>query len=97
MYVVNKTGVAACVEENTGTDLWTERLPGSCWATPLGAAGRIYFFGKDGVTTVVAAGPQFERLAENRLTIEGRVYGAAAVGKALYLRTGEKLICVGHP
>ena len=97
VYVVNKTGVAACVEENTGTDLWTERLPGSCWATPLGAAGRIYFFGKDGVTTVVAAGPQFERLAENRLTIEGRVYGAAAVGKALYLRTGEKLICVGHP
>ncbi|MGC3970297.1 MAG: PQQ-binding-like beta-propeller repeat protein [Pirellulales bacterium] len=97
IYLVNKSGVAACVDSKTGEALWTERLPGSCWATPLGAAGRVYFFGKDGTTTVVAAGSKFERLAENRLTIEGRVYGAAAVRGALLLRAGEKLICVGHP
>lgn len=97
VYVVNKAGVAACVAAQTGETLWTERLPGSCWATPLGAGERIYFFGKDGATTVVGAGPMFKRLAENRLSVEGRVYGAAAVRGALLLRTGEKLICVGHP
>lgn len=60
---------------------------GSCWATPLavagagsegaesggdgGAAGRVYLFGKDGVTAVVAAADDYELLAENRLWEEG--------------------------
>ncbi|MCE9608300.1 MAG: PQQ-binding-like beta-propeller repeat protein [Planctomycetia bacterium] len=95
-YFVNKSGVATCVEEATGKPLWTHRI-GSCWASPIGAAGRIYFFGKEGVTTVVAAAPEFESLAENALTIEGRLYGAAAVPGAFVLRTGRKLICVGKP
>ena len=98
VYVVNKSGVAACIDAESGDTLWSERLPGSCWATPLGALNRVYFFGKDGVTTVVSSGPKFERLAENRLSIdEGRVYGTAAVPGALVLRTGKKLICVGKP
>ena len=96
--VVNKSGVAACIDAESGDTLWNERLPGACWATPLGALNRVYFFGKDGVTTVVSSGPKFERLAENRLSIdEGRVYGTAAVPGALVLRTGKKLICVGKP
>ena len=98
VYVVNKSGVAACIDAESGGTLWSERLPGSCWATAVGALNRIYFFGKDGVTTVVSSGSRFERLAENRLSIdEGRVYGAAAVPGALVLRTGKKLICVGKP
>ena len=97
VYVVNKSGVAAAAKAADGEILWTERLPGSCWATAIGSGERVYFFGKDGVTTVVAVGPQFERLAENSLSIEGRIYGAAAVPGAIVLRTGRKLLCVGQP
>jgi outer membrane protein assembly factor BamB len=97
VYLVNRAGAAFCVDGTTGTTLWTERLSGSCWASPIGAAGRVYFFGKDGVTTVAAAGPKFEKLAENRLTVDDRVYGVAAVPGAFVLRSGEKLICVGSP
>jgi SAM-dependent methyltransferase len=46
---------------------WTQRLRDSCWASPIGHQGRVYFFGKDGVTTVIRAGKTFEKLATNRL------------------------------
>jgi hypothetical protein len=82
--------------ERAGT-MWTERLEGSCWASPIGVADRVYFFGRDGVTTVVKSGPAFEQLAQNRLTIEGRVYGVAVVPGAFIIRTGGKLIRVGQP
>jgi len=97
VYLVNRAGAAFCVDGATGKTLWTERLSGSCWASPLGAAGRVYFFGKDGVTTIAAAKPTFEKLAENRLTVDDRVYGVAAVPGAFVMRTGEKLICLGSP
>lgn len=96
VYFINKSGVATCVEESTGKTFWTHRLA-SAWASPIGAAGRIYYFGKDGTTSVVASGAEFESLSENVLTIEGRLYGVAAVPGAFVLRTGRKLICVGKP
>jgi outer membrane protein assembly factor BamB len=97
VYLVNKAGVAFCLNLADGKPLWTERLAGSCWASPIAVADRLYFFGKDGVTTVVAAGAEYRKLSENGLSIDGRVYGVAAVRNAFVLRTGEKLICVGRP
>lgn len=96
VYLVNKAGAAACLDARDGKTLWTERI-GSCWASAVGAGDRIYYFGKEGLTTVLAAEPEFKKLAENSLTIEGRLYGVAVVPKALLLRTGKKLICVGRP
>ena len=38
----------------------------ACWATPVGIGDKVYFFGKEGLTTVLAAGPNFQVLAENQ-------------------------------
>ncbi len=38
-----------------------------CWATPVGIGDRVYIFGKDGLTTVLASGDKFQVLAENTL------------------------------
>ncbi len=97
VYMVNRAGVAFCLDAKTGQTHWSERLGGSCWASPLASGDRIYFFGKDGLTTVLRSGPQKDKLAENQLAIEGRVYGVAATPGAFVLRTGQKLICVGNP
>jgi outer membrane protein assembly factor BamB len=66
-YWVNRVGAVYCYDAQTGEASYTERIKQSCWATPLGVGDRLYLFGKDGVTTVLRAGPKFEVLAENQL------------------------------
>ncbi len=66
-YWVNRVGVVYCLDLATGKVHYKERTKQSCWATPVGIGDRVYFFGKDGVTTVLAAGPEFKVLAENVL------------------------------
>ncbi len=66
-YWVNQVGVVLCFDAQTGEPKYNGRLQQSCWATPVGVGDRIYFFGKDGFTTVLAAGPEFKKLAANQL------------------------------
>lgn len=66
-YWVNRVGVVYCIDVATGEQKYAQRTKQSCWATPLPLGDRIYFFGKDGVTTVLAAGPEFKELAANEL------------------------------
>lgn len=66
-YWVNRVGVVYCIDAATGEQKYAQRTKQSCWATPLPLGDRIYFFGKDGVTTVLAAGPEFKELATNEL------------------------------
>jgi outer membrane protein assembly factor BamB len=70
VYFVTKVGVVHCVDLKTGRERYAERLDAPCWATPVGAGDHVYFFGKDGVTTVLKAGPEFEKVAANRLWSE---------------------------
>jgi hypothetical protein len=59
-------------------------------SSPVGAAGRVYFFGREGKTTVVKPGDAFDRLAENKL--EGILIATPAVaGKSLFVRTDTHL------
>ena len=94
VYSVSRAGVAYCLDAKDGGTIWKNRIGDSCWTSPLGAAGRIYFFGKGGKTTVVAAGPEWKVLAENNLSVKDRVYGIAVVGERLLLRDGNRLTCL---
>lgn len=93
-YFVNKAGAAYAVNLETGETLWTQRLPDSTWASPVAAGDRVYFFCKNGVTVVARAGDQFESLAQNALTIEGRLYGVAIAQRTLLLRSSRSLACI---
>ncbi|MFN8706910.1 MAG: PQQ-binding-like beta-propeller repeat protein [Planctomyces sp.] len=66
-YWINRTGAVFCFDTETGKLHYTERIKQSPWATPFALGDRIYVFGKDGLTTVIAAGPAFQILAENQL------------------------------
>ena len=66
-YWVNRAGVVYCYDAATGKNLYTKRTNGVCWTTPVGLGDRVYLFGKDGMTTVLAAGPEHQVLAENML------------------------------
>lgn len=67
VYYLNKAGVLFCLDVATGQSHFTQRLGVECWATPLVADGHIYFFGKNGETVVIKAGPTFEKIAVNQL------------------------------
>lgn len=66
-YWVSKSGVVYCFDAKTGANLYTKRSGGVCWTTPVGLGERVYLFGKDGLTTVLAVGSEHKVLAENML------------------------------
>jgi len=90
IYWVSDDGLASCADARTGETYWQKRVGGRTFASPLFAEGRVYFFAQDGKATVIRAGRQFEKLAENQL--EGPVVATPAiVDGAIYLRTDTHL------
>jgi hypothetical protein len=63
------------------------------YASPLGAAGRVYLAGRNGVTVVLKQSDKLEVLAANRLE-EKFDASPAATGKDLFLRGREHLYCL---
>lgn len=66
-YWVNRAGVVFAVNLDDGSELYAQRIDQAPWATAIGSKDRVYFFGKDGTTTVIRAGKTFEKLASNQL------------------------------
>jgi outer membrane protein assembly factor BamB len=90
LYVLSENGIVSCIEPETGLRIWRARIEGDYSASLLEAAGRIYAFSQEGVTTVFSPGERFEKLAENRL--DGRIMATpAVVDGAMYLRTDSAL------
>ncbi len=65
------------------------------FASPVGAAGRIYIPSQEGVTVVLKHGPAFEQLALNKLD-DGFNASPALVDGELYLRGFKSLYCVAE-
>jgi outer membrane protein assembly factor BamB len=66
-YWINRAGVIFCFDVETGEKVYSQRIKQGGWATPFAVGDHVYVFGKDGVTTVLAAGKEFKVLAENQL------------------------------
>jgi len=95
LYWVADDGIANATDVRSGAIHWQERLNQPHLASPLLAEGRVYFFGRRGRTTVVKAGKQFEKVAENQL--EGEVVATPAiVDRTIYLRTDDHLYRIGR-
>lgn len=90
LFMVDDNGVATCLEAKTGKEVWKERLGGNFSASPLYAAGCVYFLDQDGQATVVEAGRTYKAIAVNRLD-DGFMASPAASGGSLYLRTKSAL------
>jgi len=90
LYVVNDGGIASCIDARTGAVIWQQRLGGTYSASPVFADGRIYFLAEQGVTTVIAPGRDFRRLATNQL--DGGLLASMAISSgSMFLRTDSHL------
>lgn len=94
-FLKQNRGILSCHDARTGKQFYSERLPeiDSVYASPIGAAGRVYVVGRNGVSVVLKAGDQFDVLATNRLddTFDA---SPVAVGDDLLLRGRSHLYCI---
>ena len=89
-FVSDSGGIVSCLDARTGREQWRERIGGNHSASPTFVGGRLIFHSKEGETTVLKPGRNFEILARNKL--EDAHHASAAVSDdALFLRT-EKAI-----
>lgn len=100
-YVMNSDRKSlACVEPKSGKLIWEHRVEGGAKieASPTGADGKIYFQDHRGTVTVLAAGDEPKVLhtadfgGRNQRDIRSSI--SAAHG-CLFIRTNDKLYCVG--
>jgi outer membrane protein assembly factor BamB len=94
LYYVEDTGIANCLKADSGERIWRVRLGGRKYsASPVAAAGRIYFTSEDGEVTVVKAGPKFEVLGRNNVG-ELLVASPALSQGCVFLRGDKHLYCI---
>lgn len=97
-FLKHNQGVMICLEARTGKPVFgPSRLPGirNVFASPVGAAGRIYVVDRNGNAVVIRHGDDFEVLARNRLE-DSFTASPAIVGNALYLRGDHHLYCIAE-
>jgi len=92
-------GVVSCYQAETGkANFVKERLDAvkGIYASPVGAAGRVYFVGRKGTTQVIRKADKFELLATNTLDDEFDASPAVA-GDQLFLKGKQSLYCIAEP
>jgi outer membrane protein assembly factor BamB len=93
MYMVHDRGMVTCLDALTGTPVWKEKLAGNFNASPVYAAGNIYFFNVKGDCTIIKPGDTFNKVAE--CSIEETVKTVPAfIRDKMLLRTAKNLYLI---
>lgn len=100
-FVHENLGIVYCVNAKSGELVYEERLepsPGQIYASPVVGDGKLFYTGRGGRTTVIAAAPKFARLADNTLEGNRGVFNStpAISGNRLLLRSNRALYCIGE-
>lgn len=93
MFQANDGGIATCIDLKTGDLLWTQRLGDGkeqYSASALYADGKVFFFGREGLCTIIEPAAEFKLIATNKLP-SGMMASPAVAGKSLFLRTKTHL------
>ncbi len=91
LFVVDRGGIATCLEAKTGKIVWKKRMSGKYSASPIYAENRIYLFNEDATTTVIRPDRQFDVVATNALAGQPLLATPAVDGNAFVIRTESYL------
>ncbi len=96
VYLCRENGNLICLDARTGKVHYDRRTHESRHrASPVWADGKVYLTARDGVVTVVKAGPVFQVLATNRLPDQMTASPAISNGR-IYLRGWDALYAIGE-
>ena len=93
LYMIGDSGgMVSCLDAKTGKQLYQERLGGiqNHWVSPIFADGKIYFFSRDGVFSVIEASSEFKVLFKNESDTVF-VSMPAIVGDSMLIRSNTHL------
>jgi outer membrane protein assembly factor BamB len=97
-FLKSNNGLLTAVDAKTGTPHYVatriEAIP-NVFASPAGAAGRVYIPGREGATVVLRHGPKLDIIATNHLD-DGFDASPALVDGELYLRGYKHLYCISE-
>ncbi len=88
-------GILSAVDAMTGKVVWSKRAGGTWAASPVYAAGKIYFFDIEGKGYVLKPGDEYTELAVNKLDA-GCMASPAVVEGALIVRTKQAVYRIGE-
>ena len=96
-WVSDRNTVAYCVRMADGEVIYAERFPDQPYASPLLGDGKLYIVTRNGGTYVLAAKPEFEQLAHNKLD-DRSTFNASPIAASgrLLLRSDRFLYCIGR-
>lgn len=98
LFLWKENGLVTCLRAATNEQLWSERVEGPYYASPIcigGKGGRLYNLTRSGDIVVIAADEKF-RLIQRFPLGERNSYATPAVsGGRLYVRTFTQLIAIG--
>jgi outer membrane protein assembly factor BamB len=94
MFLWTDRGILACLEAETGNEVWAKRIGGEFFASPVCAGGIIYGVDRDGVVTTVAASREYKMLGKTELPAGSLATPAIYEDKLIY-RTTQGVIAFG--
>lgn len=94
LFLWKENGLVTCLRAATKEQIWSERVEGPFYGSPIAVSGRLYNITRRGDLVVLAGGESFEQLARIPLG-EGSFATPAVSDGRMYLRTFTRLISVG--
>ena len=95
LYAITDGGVVNCYNPQNGDVLWQDRVGGTHSASPVFAAGKLYFLSETGEPTVIDSGETFKVLARNSLN-ERCQASIAISGGNIFIRSEKAVYCIGQ-
>ena len=96
LYTISDKGVAVCRDADSGELLWKKRIGGNYTASPLLSDGHIYFFNRDGKTTLVEDDGEQANITATHMLDDPILATPAVVDGVMYLRTTTHLYAIGR-
>ena len=98
LFLWKENGLVTCLKAGTNEQLWSERVEGPYYASPIcigGKGGRLYNVTRAGEIVVLAADEKFRQIQRFPLGEKTSYATPAVSGGRLFVRTNTQIFCIG--
>ena len=98
LFLWKENGLVTCLRAATNEQLWSERVEGPYYASPIcigGKGGRLYNLTRSGELVVISADEKFKLIQRFPLGERNSFATPAVSGGTLYVRTHTQLFAIG--